>query len=55
MCHERWARARDEAVASSYLRGLSRREREDEPVAEHPEPVADEQLVAADAVAVGER
>jgi len=31
MCHERWARRRDEAVENTWLRSLYSRQREDAP------------------------
>ena len=42
MCYERWARARDEAVESSYLRDLRLRERKDADTDEAAEPLVEE-------------
>jgi hypothetical protein len=41
MCHERWVRHSEEAVARAWLRDLSQREPQDEAFAA---PQADEQL-----------
>jgi len=44
MCHERWAKLRDEAVESQWLRDMRDRERVTEPVADEAGsgPVEDE-------------
>ena len=44
MCYERWARARDEAVASTYLRDLWQRERKDATPDEADEPTVEDPL-----------
>jgi hypothetical protein len=52
MCHESWARHRDEAVASRWLRDLARPTQSTSPVSEEAaEPVVEEPLKESDELA----
>ena len=57
MCHERWEKARDDGVESSYLRDLRQRDHEDAPTTESAEPITAEALLDAEPViaAAGDR